>query len=111
MKNKINEIAKNKVLDFFSSLSDETRLKILISISDKPKCVNEIYDFVGRDKMTISAVSHQLKSLSDLGIVKSEKKGKEKFYELSDNFCWCVLRDAFNQFGNKLEIKCKKCEK
>jgi|SRR3989344_4890546 len=106
----IQESEKN-VMQFFSSLADETRLHILLSIAENPRTVNEIYDFVGRDKRTLSAISHQLRQLSDLGIVTSEKKGQEKFFELSDKFCWCILRDAFKQFNNNIQIKCKKCEK
>lgn len=103
--------SEKKVMQFFSSLADETRLHILLSIAENPKTVNEIYDFVGRDKMTLSAISHQLKQLSDLGIVSYNKKGKEKYFELSDKFCWCILRDAFSQFNTNIKIKCKKCLK
>ena len=110
-KQNIKENAKNKVLDFFASLADETRLKILLSIAKKPKNVNEIYDFVGRDKITLSAISHQLNHLKNLNIVTYVKHGKEKSYELSDGFCWCILKDAFKQFDNNLQIRCKKCEK
>lgn len=102
---------ETKVMQFFSSLADKTRLHILLSISEKPRTVNEIYDFVGRDKMTLSAISHQLRSLNDLDIVSFQKAGKEKFYGLSDKFCWCILRDAFKQFNKNINIKCKKCEK
>ena len=108
--NKTHNLAEEKVMQFFSSLADKTRLHILLSIAEKPKTVNEIYDFVGRDKMTLSAISHQLKQLNDMDIVIFEKKGKEKYFELSDNFCWCILRDAFSQFNNNIKIKCKKCE-
>lgn len=106
---KIQE-SERKVMEFFSSLADKTRLHILLSIANEPKTVNQIYDFVGRDKMTLSAISHQLKQLNDLGIVNYKKAGKEKFFELSDKFCWCVLRDALKQFNNNIQIKCKKCE-
>ena len=109
MENKINNASKQKVINFFASLADETRLKILLAIANGPQTVNHIHEFVGKEKMTLSAISHQLKTMSDLNIVKNVKKGKEKFYELSDDFCWCILRDAFSQFGNKIEIKCKKC--
>ena len=101
--------SEKKVMQFFSSLADETRLHILLSIAQNPKTVNEIYDFVGREKMTLSAISHQLKQLNDLGIVSYNKKGKEKYFELSDKFCWCILRDAFKQFNSNIKIKCKKC--
>ena len=98
-------------MQFFSSLADKTRLHILLSIAENPKNVNEIYNFVGRDKMTLSAISHQLKQLNDIGIVIYRKDGKEKFFELSDKFCWCILRDAFSQFNTNIKINCKKCEK
>ncbi len=103
--------SEEKVMQFFSSLADKTRLHILLSISEKPKTVNEIYDFVGRDKITLSAISHQLKQLNNINIVTFEKKGKEKFFELSDKFCWCILRDAFKQFNSNIQIRCKKCER
>ena len=61
-----NENAKKKILQFFSSLADETRLKILTSLIDGKKSVNEIYSQVGREKVTLSAVSHQLAKLEDL---------------------------------------------
>ncbi len=108
---KVSIESEKKVMQFFSSLSDKTRLHILLSIAKNPKTVNEIYDFVGRDKMTLSAISHQLRQLNDLGIVSYKKVGKEKFFELSDKFCWCVLRDAFLQFNTDIKIKCKKCSK
>lgn len=108
---KDKQFTEEKVMDFFSSLADKTRLHILLSIAENKKTVNEIYDFVGRDKMTLSAISHQLSQLSNLGIVSFEKKGKEKFFRLSNNFCWCILRDAFKQFGSDIKIKCEKCER
>ena len=110
MENKIDENVRKKVLNFFASLADQTRLCILLSIAEKPKNVNEIYKFVGKNKMTLSAISHQLKQLSNLGIVSYEKNGKERIYQLSENFCWCILRDTFKQFDNNIIIRCRKCE-
>ncbi len=105
----IGEKANSKVLDFFSSLAAKTRLEILMSIAKEPKNVSDIHKFVGKEKMTLSAISHQLRQLRDLNIISCEKQGKERLYELSDNFCWCILRDAFKQFGDNIEIKCEKC--
>ena len=104
-----NENAKKKILQFFSSLADETRLKILTSLIDGKKSVNEIYSQVGREKVTLSAVSHQLAKLEDLGFVSSEKNGKRKNFQLSDNFCWCILRDAYSHFNSGKHISCPKC--
>ncbi len=106
----VKNSATQKTIQFFSSLADKTRLKIILSIAEKPKNVNEILKNVSEGKLTLSAISHQLRMLSDLGIVTSERYGKEKFFELSDKYCWCILKDTFSQFGNKLKIGCKKCK-
>jgi len=105
----INFKTETKVLNFFSSLADPTRLKILLSMADEPRSVNEIYRIVGREKMTLSAISHQLRQLKDMGIVSYEKKGREKLFKLSNDFCWCILKDAFKQFNTNIEIRCEKC--
>ena len=98
-----------KTLQFFSVLADETRLRILVSLVHGPKSVGEIYSFVGKDSMTLSAISHQLKQLDDLEIVGFTKKGREKYFQLSDDFCWCILKDALDHFDNS--CKCKCCSK
>ncbi|MBS3165489.1 winged helix-turn-helix transcriptional regulator [Candidatus Woesearchaeota archaeon] len=108
---KVNGLAEKNVLNFFASLSDETRIHIILSLAEKAKTVNEIHEFIGKDKMTLSAISHQLRQLLDVGIVYYEKVGKERRYQLSDKFCWCILRDAFEQFNKHLKIRCKKCKK
>lgn len=92
------EQINRKVVDFFSALSDETRLKILGSLMEKDKTVGDIHKSVGDKKITLSAISHQLKRLSLLGIVVYEKRGREKYFHLSNKFCWCMLKDAFKHF-------------
>ncbi len=86
-----------KISEFFSALADETRLRILRSLMEKDKTVNKIHKDL-KDSLTLSAVSHQLKYLTNLDIIVYEKKGREKVFHLSDKFCWCMLRDAFKHF-------------
>ena len=92
------------MVQFFSALADETRLKILISLTVGEKTVGEIYSGF-EESLTLSAVSHQLKILSNAEIINSKKNGREKIYSLSGNFCWCILRDAAKQFGIKYPKK------
>ena len=89
-----------RITNFFSVLADETRLNIIMSISEGSRTVNEIHKFVG-DQITLSAISHQLKLLESSEIVKYEKKGREKHYSLSGDFCWCMLKDATKHFQIK----------
>ncbi|MEK6959201.1 MAG: metalloregulator ArsR/SmtB family transcription factor [archaeon] len=95
------EDVDRKLLKFFSAIADETRLKILRALMDKECNVNEIYEKVGREKMTLSAISHQLKQLEDMGIISYVKRGREKYFNLSEGFCWCILKDADRHFGKK----------
>ena len=89
------------MVQLFTSLSDPTRLKIVMSLLDTPRAVNDIYQQVGESTMTLSAISHQLKQMHDVGIVEFVKKGREKEFRLSDKFCWCILRGAMKHFDHK----------
>ncbi len=91
----------SQILNFFSALSDETRLKILLSLVDGSKNVGEVHEALGKENITFSAISHQLKYLTNTNILESEKKGKEKIFNLSSHFCWCILRDVVKHFQNK----------
>lgn len=67
--------------DFFSALSDETRVKILSALAISDMCVGDISLVLGINQTT---VSHQLKTLRNAGIVSYRKQGKISFYALSD---------------------------
>src|SRR3989338_10580241 len=97
------------MVKFFSALSDPTRLNILLSMVEGPRTVNEIYSHIGRQKMTLSAISHQLKDMQDIGLIEFEKKGREKFFQLADRLCWCILRDALKHFHDSKN--CPACQK
>jgi DNA-binding transcriptional ArsR family regulator len=96
-----------RTLEFFSTLADETRLKILFCLTNGGKSVGKIYENVGKNKMTLSAISHQLKQMENLHIVDSKKLGREKIFTLSEEFCWCILKNAVEHFDKK--TKCQKC--
>lgn len=90
-----------KVLLFFSALSDETRLKIIMTLSKGKKTVGSIHRSFGENEITLSAISHQLKQLQNIDIVSFKRKGKEKIYSLSGSFCWCTLKDTIKHFNKK----------
>ncbi|MBS3115509.1 winged helix-turn-helix transcriptional regulator [Candidatus Woesearchaeota archaeon] len=87
-----------KTTQLFSALADETRLKILVSLQDAPKTVNDVHMALSKQNITLSAVSHQLTYLANLGVVVYKKHGKQKTFSLSDNFCWCILKDVMKHF-------------
>lgn len=103
---------KQKLMKFFSNLTDETRLSIIMCLTEKSKTVQDIHNCIGKNKVSLSAISHQLAHLSDIGMVEFEKKGREKYFRLSDRFCWCILRNAQKHFEDKEGCPaCKKMKK
>ncbi len=73
---------------FFKVLSDETRLKILLSLFDGSKCVMHISERVG---MSQSAVSHQLSILKRANLVKVTRNGKNQIYSVADEHVRLVI--------------------
>ena len=77
-----------QLADFFGVFSDGTRLKILSALSIGQMCVNDISAALDINQTT---VSHQLKLLKSMGIVKNTRLGKVIFYELSGKIINDVL--------------------
>ena len=69
------------IADFYKALSDSTRIKIVHALDIHELCVCDISSILN---MTKSAISHQLKYLKIMNIVKARKQGKEVFYSLKD---------------------------
>ncbi len=65
----------------FNALAHPLRLKILEKLHDGPCCVCKIIPYVGGEQ---SNVSHHLAILRKANIVRSEKRGIEVWYEVTD---------------------------
>ena len=75
----------------FKVLSDPTRLQIVLAVSKQELCVIDIAELLG---ITQSAVSHQLRLLKTLRLVKQRKEGKLVFYTLDDEHIEDLIRVA-----------------
>ena len=67
--------------DFYKALSDSTRIKIINALMGSDVCV---CDLAVDLNMTKSAVSHQLRYLREMDLIKYKKVGKEVIYSLND---------------------------
>jgi len=76
--------------ELFKSLGDQTRLKILFALSKNEMCVCDIAALL---EMTQSAISHQLRVLRNVRLVKYNKVGKVVYYTLDD----CHVNEIFKQ--------------
>jgi DNA-binding transcriptional ArsR family regulator len=72
----------NHLADLFSALSDPTRLHIISALLEGELNVGDI---AAQLEMTESAVSHQLRGLRQLRLVRSRKAGRQVYYTLDDD--------------------------
>lgn len=75
------ETTMQRLAETFKVLGDPTRTKIIFALSQAELCVCDIANLLGATK---SAVSHQLRVLRNMKLVKYRKDGKIVFYSLDD---------------------------
>lgn len=80
----------------FKIFSDPTRLNILFSLVDGPRCVADISAAAG---VTQGATSHQLRSMKQEHLVDFERDGKQVFYSLADNRVQTMLAQGLSYIG------------
>jgi ArsR family transcriptional regulator, lead/cadmium/zinc/bismuth-responsive transcriptional repressor len=83
--------AVRDVADTFRILGDPTRIRILDALSAGELCVCDIASLAS---ISESAVSHQLRLLRGMRIVKSRRAGRLVFYALDDQHIIELLRQA-----------------
>jgi ArsR family transcriptional regulator len=65
----------------FKALSDPTRVRMVSLLADAELCVCDLAAALG---MSQSAVSHQLRTLRDMRLVRWRRDGRQIFYALDD---------------------------
>lgn len=92
-----DEIPNDEVLyrlaDLFKTFGDPTRIRILSSLKHHELCVCDIAELLG---MTQSAISHQLRVLKQMELVKFRKEGKTVFYSLADDHVYTILNQGLD---------------
>lgn len=79
---KLTELKAIKLAELFSALSDASRIRIIALLMDGEKSVRALADELG---MTESAVSHQLRGLRHMRLVRARRSGRQVFYSLDDD--------------------------
>ena len=78
----LKEPTSTHLADLFSALSDPTRLRIISVLLDGEMNVGDIAHQLA---MTESAVSHQLRGLRHMRLVRGRKNGRQVYYTLDDD--------------------------
>ena len=88
----MGQIPKKETLDaiaeLFKAFGDATRVEILSLLLQRERCVGDIAEAVG---LSQSAVSHQLRLLKQIHLVKYRREGKNILYSLADDHVRTIL--------------------
>lgn len=77
--------------ELFKAFGDSTRIKILYALCEEEMCVCDLAALLG---VTQSAVSHQLRLLKTLRLVKFRREGKVVYYSLDDGHIKHIFREG-----------------
>ena len=78
----------SQMADIFKALSDPSRLKIVLALLNQEHCVCDIAVICNQ---TDSAISHQLRILRTLKIVKNRREGKIIYYSIDDEHVTALI--------------------
>ena len=87
----INDDTLYRLADLFKVFGDPTRIRILYVLSVEELCVQDIAD---RLSMTQSAISHQLRVLKQMSLVKFRRDGKTIYYSLADSHVGTIMNQG-----------------
>lgn len=79
---RLTELKAIQVAELFNALSDASRVRIISLLIEGEMSVNPLAEAL---KMTESAVSHQLRGLRQMRLVRARKQGRQVFYRIDDD--------------------------
>jgi DNA-binding transcriptional ArsR family regulator len=80
-----------EVAETFKVLGDVTRVRLLDALAQQEQCVSDLAALVG---LTESAVSHQLRLLRTMRLVRARRAGRMVFYALDDQHIVSLFEQA-----------------
>jgi DNA-binding transcriptional ArsR family regulator len=78
----------DRLASTFKVMGDPTRLKIILALRSGEMCVCDIAAYAG---VSESAISHQLRRLKDLALVRPRRDGQILYYSLDDDHVLDIL--------------------
>ena len=77
-----------EIAELFKGFCDPTRVHILSLLQQRECCVNQIAETV---ELSQSAISHQLRLLKQMHLIKFRREGKNVLYSLADDHVRTIL--------------------
>ena len=77
------------IAELFKGFADATRVHILYLLVERELCVGDIAEAV---QLSQSAISHQLRLLKQMHLIKFRREGKNILYSLADDHVKTILQ-------------------
>ncbi|OGO04618.1 MAG: hypothetical protein A2Y73_03115 [Chloroflexi bacterium RBG_13_56_8] len=87
-----------QLAETFKALADATRVRMISALAEMELCVGELAAAMG---MTVSAVSHQLRLLRRLYLVRRRREGRHIYYSLDDEHIDIIYRCGLDHIGHR----------
>ncbi len=78
-----------RIAELFKGFGDPTRVHILSLLQERELCVTDIAEAVA---LSQSAISHQLRILKQMHLIKFRRDGKNILYSLADDHVKTILQ-------------------
>lgn len=85
----MNKQKQERIAELFKGFADVTRIQILMLLLNGEMCVNDIAQAV---ELTQSAISHQLRLLKQMHLIKYRRDGKNILYSLADDHVQTIIQ-------------------
>ena len=87
----LDEHAAAHVAELFRAFSDTSRVRLLSALVERELNVGALAELIG---LSESAVSHHLRGLRQMGLVKTRREGKEVYYRMDDEHIITLFRQG-----------------
>ena len=84
----------------FQALGDSSRIQIVWALAQGELCVGDVAKLLG---MSQPQVSHHLRMLRNLHLVRKRKNGRTSYYALDDEHINCILKSGIEHVDDLLD--------
>lgn len=91
-----DESVLQELANFYKVFGDPTRIKILFVLLRSELCVCDLAEVLN---ITQSAISHQLRLLKQMKLVKNRREGKTVYYSLADGHIQTILNQGMEHIS------------
>ncbi len=89
----LSDLHAAHLAELFAALADASRVKILAALLEGPHDVQTLAEIAG---ISESAVSHHMRTLRQMRLVRPDKTGRQVFYSLDDQHVADIFRRALD---------------